>query len=91
MNNPAMAFTLLVLGLVTFASAVMGTTGAMLSGLFYGAAGLSPAASTITPTTTVAKDGPIPGLVVPAGVTVQSSPYVHNSVNPGMHNPTVKP
>ena len=90
MNNPAMAFTLLVLGLVTFASAVLGTTGGMLAGLFYGAAGVTPAASTITSTVTVEEDGPIPGLVVP-DFEPELGPYMFKSVNPGMDNPTLKP
>ena len=44
------------------------------------------------PTETLPKDSPIPGLVVPKGVTPNpNDPNTHESLNPGAHNPTVKP
>jgi len=42
------------------------------------------------PTTTEPAGSPVPGLVVPVGVTPNpNAPDIHNSVNPGGHNPTV--
>ena len=91
MNNVALGFTFLLVGLAVFASAVNKTTGAMLTGLIYGEAGLKkPSGSATLPTITLGKDSPIPGLVVP-DFTPSYGPNVFKSVNPGMHNPTVKP
>lgn len=44
MNNAALGFTLLLAGLAVFASALNKTTGAMLTGLFYGEGALKPPA-----------------------------------------------
>ena len=91
MNNVALGFTFLLIGLAVFASAVNKTTGAMLAGLIYGEAGLKkPIGSTKLPTITQGKDSPIPGLVVP-DVTPKYGSGVYKSLNPGLHNPTVKP
>ena len=91
MNNVALGFTFLFIGLAVFASAVNKTTGAMLAGLIYGEGSLKkPIGSTKLPTITQGKDSPIPGLVVP-DVTPSYGPNVFKSLNPGMHNPIVKP
>ena len=89
MNNVALGFTFLLLGLAMFASAINKTTGAMVAGLLYGEAGLKKPSGTLA-TITLGKDSPIPGLVVP-DFTPSYGPNVFKSVNPGMHNPTVKP
>lgn len=90
MNNVSLGFTLLVAGLVIFASSLMKTTGSMLGGLIYGAGALkTPASSTPGPTITQGKGTPVPGLVVP-DVKPTNGANVYNSLNPGAHNPTVK-
>ena len=91
MNNVALGFTFLFIGLAVFASAVNKTTGAMLAGLIYGEGSLKkPSGSAKLPTITLGEDSPIPGLVVP-DFTPSYGPNVFKSVNPGMQNPTVKP
>ena len=91
MNNVALGFTFLLVGLAVFASALNKTTGSMIAGLLYGEAGLKkPFGSAASPTITQGQDSPIPGLVVP-DITPHFSPNVFKSVNPGLHNPTVKP
>ena len=52
MNNPAFALVLVVVGAIILISGVLGTTGAMLSGLLYGVVPTATKTTTTTPSTT---------------------------------------